>query len=187
MKSGYQIAFKIKVPDVSNSSKNNSKRWNVLWSLDLLEKTKICMWIATKNLLPIAENLQKMKCSKEPIYQRCSRRVEIISHALLEWKPTKKIWLHASILLQAQNISNQDILNFIHDLWLTRRRTDVELMITYCQVVWCARKKLIFEGIKIDLRISSAKAESVLEAYHRVRKTCASHIHNFRNDEQQKW
>lgn len=57
MKSGYQIAFKIKVPDVSNSSKNNSKRWNVLWSLDLLEKTKICMWIATKNLLPIAENL----------------------------------------------------------------------------------------------------------------------------------
>lgn len=41
VKSGFQIALKIKVPNVSSSSKSSSKRWNILWSLELLEKTKI--------------------------------------------------------------------------------------------------------------------------------------------------
>lgn len=60
-------------------------------------------------------------------------------------------------------------------------------MVTYCWVVWYVRNKLIFEGKKIDPRISTVKAESVLEAYHRTVKTDASLFYKVRNDEQQKW
>ncbi|KAH9753314.1 putative reverse transcriptase/RNA-dependent DNA polymerase [Citrus sinensis] len=144
-------------------------------------------WGLTKNLLPTAENLWKRKCLEDPIRQRCNREVETINHALLECKVAKKIWLHAPFSIQTQNGSNQDILSLIHDLFFSWSRTDVELMVTYCWVVWYVRNKLIFEGKKIDPRISTAKAESVLEAYHRTVKTDASLFHKVRKDVQQKW
>lgn len=59
--------------------------------------------------------------------------------------------------------------------------------IAYCWAVWFARNKRIFEGKKSNPRASAAKAESLLEAYHRARKTDASHIHNVKRVVQKKW
>lgn len=67
IKSGYQVALQIKVPDLSNSSNYSSKQWNSLWSLELPEKIKLFMWKASKNLLPLAENLWIRKCVQEPL------------------------------------------------------------------------------------------------------------------------
>ena len=52
VKSGYQIARKIKHPEESSCSKNNNGQWNVIWAMELPEKIKIFMWRAVKNLLP---------------------------------------------------------------------------------------------------------------------------------------
>lgn len=71
MKSGYQLALKIKPPNATSCSENNSKQWNALWSLDLPEKIKIFMWRVTKTLLPSDENLWKRNILQEPTYQRC--------------------------------------------------------------------------------------------------------------------
>ncbi|KAH9696582.1 putative reverse transcriptase/RNA-dependent DNA polymerase [Citrus sinensis] len=59
--------------------------------------------------------------------------------------------------------------------------------IAYCWAIWFTRNKRIFEGKKSDPRASAAKAESLLEAYHRARKTDASHIHNVKRVVQKKW
>ncbi|KAH9668518.1 putative reverse transcriptase/RNA-dependent DNA polymerase [Citrus sinensis] len=62
-----------------------------------------------------------------------------------------------------------------------------EQAIAFCWAVWFARNKRIFEGKKLDPRASAAKAESLLEAYHRARKPDASHIHNVKRIVQKKW
>lgn len=59
VKSGYQLALKIKFSNDTSSSDSSSKHWKVLWSLDLPEKIKISLWRAAKNLLLSAENIWK--------------------------------------------------------------------------------------------------------------------------------
>lgn len=75
----------------------------------------------------------------------------------------------------------------IQDLSSNLRKSDIELMISFCWVAWYARNKFIFEGKKIDPRLSAAKAESVVQAFQRARKAGATHIHNARKVQQQKW
>lgn len=53
--------------------------------------------------------------------------------------------------------------------------------------MWFARNKLLFEGKLINPRISAAKAESVVEAYKRVRKAGILHMDQAENQKQQKW
>ena len=56
VKSGYQVALKLKFPDWPSTSKRKSFEWHTIWKLDLPEKIKIFMWRATQNLLPTTEN-----------------------------------------------------------------------------------------------------------------------------------
>ena len=57
VKSGYQLALKIKNPDKPSCSSKGLHHWNLLWTLQLPEKIKIFMWRASHNLLPTADNL----------------------------------------------------------------------------------------------------------------------------------
>lgn len=95
VKNGYQIALKINLPEEPGCSGSNSNQWKGIWSLALPEKIKIFLWRASNNLLPTAENLWRRKIIQDPIFQRCRRSIESISHALLICKPAKKIWNHA--------------------------------------------------------------------------------------------
>lgn len=95
--------------------------------------------------------------------------------------------MHAPFPSNHQNASSQDILRTIQDLSSNLRKSDIELMISFCWVAWYARNKYIFEGKKIDPRLSAAKAESVVQAFQRARKAGATHIHNARKVQQQKW
>ncbi|KAH9669444.1 reverse transcriptase domain-containing protein [Citrus sinensis] len=61
VKSGYQIALKIKVPDTPSSSVNSNNQWKVIWTLNIPEKIKIFLWRAIRNLLPTAVNLWRKK------------------------------------------------------------------------------------------------------------------------------
>lgn len=109
IKSGYQLALKLRYPEASSRSGNNPRHWNTLWSLEIPEKIKIFMWRASKNLLPSAENLWKMKVLLEPICQRCNRSVETIYHALLDCKAAKKVWLQGPFIVPLPNTQMQDI------------------------------------------------------------------------------
>lgn len=60
-------------------------------------------------------------------------------------------------------------------------------MVVYCWVILFSRNKFIFKDKRIDPKISTAKAESILEAYHGVRQTRTTHIDNPRKETQQKW
>lgn len=67
VKSGYQLAVRDRYVEATSSTTSSSNQWNLIWMLELLEKMKIFMWRATKNLLPSAENLWKRKILQELI------------------------------------------------------------------------------------------------------------------------
>ena len=90
MKSAFQIALKIKAPNVSSSSKSNSKRWNILWSLELLEKIKIFIWKVAKNLLPTAAILWRRKCLKDSICESLRGRWKLLTTPFWNAKQQKK-------------------------------------------------------------------------------------------------
>lgn len=57
VKSGYQLALKMKFPDKPSCSDEKQNTWNAIWYLQIPEKVKIFMWRAANNLLPTATNL----------------------------------------------------------------------------------------------------------------------------------
>lgn len=113
VKSGYQLALRMKFPKSSSSSENTTQYWSTLWSLELPEKIKIFMWRASNNLLPLAKNLWKRKVVHEPTCQRCRRNIESINHALLECKATRKIWLHFPYTVPSLEAYSQDIFSIL--------------------------------------------------------------------------
>lgn len=60
----------------------------------------------------------------------------------------------------------------------------MEFIVIYYWVMWYARNNVIFQGKIIDPKISTAKAESILEAYHKVRQLKTTHIDNYRKEKQ---
>ena len=185
--SGYQLALRTKFPDSTSSSEAFNQYWSALWSLELPEKLKIFMWRASNNLLPSAENLWKMKIMDEPTCKRCKISVETISHALLECKAARKIWLQSPYTAPSLEANSQDIFSTLQRMAKEMRKTNLELMVALCWSAWYARNKCIFDGREINPIVLATKAKSVLTAFQRVRKLEQAHIFLHRKEKQQEW
>ncbi|KAH9689005.1 reverse transcriptase domain-containing protein [Citrus sinensis] len=57
VRSGHQVAVRMKFPDNPECSDSSKTQWKVIWSNEIPEKIKIFMWRAAQNLLPTANNL----------------------------------------------------------------------------------------------------------------------------------
>lgn len=91
VKSGYQIAQKIRFPSPPSSSQTTLDVWKNLWSLMLPAKVRNFMWRAVKNVLPIADNLWQKKIIHDPICQVCKRQAKSIVHVLFKCKVVRKV------------------------------------------------------------------------------------------------
>lgn len=112
----------------------------------LLEKIKIFIWQAAKNLLPTAENLWKRKILAHPICQICGSSSENTLHALVGCKSARKIWKISQVVAEIRTITGQDILSAIQDLVKRVGRAKAELVVTLFWVVWSARNHMLFKG-----------------------------------------
>ena len=165
VKSGYQLALKMKFSDAPSSSESMSQYWSALWSMELPKKIKIFMWRASNNLLPSTKNIWKRKVLQEPTCQICRKSIESISHALLEYKAAKSIWLQSPFTVPSFKDHSHDIFSILQRMANELRKADLELMVALCWAVWFSRNKFIFKGKKIATNILAAKAESVFDAF----------------------
>lgn len=83
VKSGYQIALKLKCTETSSSLDNSKTHWEVIWSKEIPEKIKVYIWRAARNLLRTTYNLWQRKAIKEPVCWRCQKENEDTFHALM--------------------------------------------------------------------------------------------------------
>lgn len=52
VKSGYQVALKIKCQEAPSCSNQKATQWSIIWTMALPKKNKIFIWRAARNLLP---------------------------------------------------------------------------------------------------------------------------------------
>lgn len=138
VKSGYQIAMKIKHSELSSCSKNTRGQWNVIWSTELLQNIKIFMWRATKNLLPTIEILWKRRIVQDLRCPRCKMKVEDVIHVVMECKPAKQICqltLFFFFFAEVQLLINQDLPGMIQEMVKRRNKEELRLIIALC---WAA-------------------------------------------------
>ncbi|KAH9770469.1 putative reverse transcriptase/RNA-dependent DNA polymerase [Citrus sinensis] len=165
------ITLKENFQNVPSSSNPKPSQWNAIWKLDLLEKLKIFMWRAAKNLLPTAENLWKRKVIPNPTCQRCNQGVETGFHAPVECKAARKIRQHSSLAAVEMPSSHWgSMLDVFLDTSRLLSKKEAELQIAYWWVTWYARNHFLFKRKKLDPLISTVKAEAVIEAFRRYKK-----------------
>ena len=132
------------------------------------KKFRIFGWRAVNNLLPTAENLWKRKVVQELTYQLCRNSLENIFHALVTCKAAKKVWKTTPFVAKIGEVSRQDMLSLLHNIYKLRSKADVELLVAIFWVIWSVRNKFIFKGKRENPQVLVVKAEAVAEAYKRT-------------------
>lgn len=145
-------------------SNGKSSNWSIIWKLTLPAKIKIFIWKAAKNFLLTTENLWKRRIVQDAYCKHCRNRVENTLHAC---KAAKKIWQLSSMASAFQEMGNRDLLGDLMMLQKKLSKADFELVVTILWVIWHARNKFVFEGLKYP-RLSMAKAEAINEAFRRT-------------------
>ena len=188
VKSGYQIALRLKYPDIPSTLEDWSFYWKAIWRLELPEKTKIFLWRATQNMLPTMENLWKKKVIASPLCQICRRSVETVSHALIECKAAGKIWKQSTLADKGIEIyKGQDMLEVWFQMSKRLCKEDLELLGATWWITWNAKNWLLFKGEKINSNVLAAKAQAIVEAYQRVKHVGISQAANQENKKQHQW
>ncbi|KAH9724434.1 putative reverse transcriptase/RNA-dependent DNA polymerase [Citrus sinensis] len=136
VKSGYQIALKLKCPDSPCSSDSSLSQWNVIWAAELPEKIKIFMWRAVKNLLPTSSNLWRRKIVGSPICRRCGVKNEDVIHALLDCKVAKKVWRNAGCAEEIEKLVQQDLMAMLVEIQRKKGKKELELIVVLCWTIW---------------------------------------------------
>ena len=138
VKSGYQVALKLKFSDPPSCSDSRGNNWGVIWKLNIPEKIKIFAWKAAKNILPTVENLWKRKIIQEALCKRCGEGMENTWHALISCKAANKVW-HSSALASAfQDMRSSDLLGELMRIQKMLSRADIEMLVTTFWVIWYA-------------------------------------------------
>lgn len=121
VKSGHQVAVRLKFPDLPSCSDISKTQWRVIWAVDIPEKMKIFMWRATQNMLPTTNNLWKKKVVKTPVSQRCRCKSEDAFYALMECKDARKMWQLTEFHKDIKQMAHQDILSVLQELEKKRK------------------------------------------------------------------
>lgn len=148
VKSGYQIAYRMKFPNYPSTSRTSLIEWNMIWKLKIPAKIKIFMWRAAQNLLPAVENLWKRKVKLDPWCQRCRSKGENVFHALIECKASRKVWKLTKFEEDIEHLANQDMLSVLHGLTEKRNIRDMEIIVAICWAIWHSKNLFIFEKKK---------------------------------------
>ncbi|KAH9695348.1 putative reverse transcriptase/RNA-dependent DNA polymerase [Citrus sinensis] len=187
VKSGYQIALKLKCPDSPCSSDSSLSQWNVIWAAELPEKIKIFMWRAVKNLLPTTSNLWRRKIVGSPICRRCGVKNEDVIHALLDCKVAKKVWRNAGCAEEIEKLVQQDLMAVLVEIQRKKGKKELELIVVLCWTIWYSRNLFIFENKREDSQLSIARAEANLDSFRRIKKPSSKILEKQQRNRKQVW
>lgn len=137
--------MKLKFPDKPSISDTSQSHWGVIWAVEILEKVKVFMCKAARNLLPTAENLEKRKVLPNPFCHRCGLKSEDAFHALMECKAAQKVWKNTVFTEEVKVLNHQDMLSVLHEMRRKRSKKELKLIAALCWAIWYSRNLLIFE------------------------------------------
>ncbi|KAH9784317.1 putative reverse transcriptase/RNA-dependent DNA polymerase [Citrus sinensis] len=169
VKSGYQLAVKLKYPDTPGCSDATKSKWKVIWANVIPKKIKIFMWRAAHNLLPTIDNLWKKKVVMYSVCRICHSNREDVFHALVGCRAARKVWKLTEFYEDIKILAHQDMLSVLQELAGKRKKDDLGLIIATCWAIWYARNRMVNEGKQEDPQITAARAAATVESYLRIK------------------
>ena len=86
--------------------------------------------------------------------QICRRSVEIVSHALIEYKAVGKIWKQSILADKGIEVyKGHDMLEVWFQMSKSLCKVDLELLGATWWITWNARNQLLFKGEKINSNV----------------------------------
>ncbi|KAL9437805.1 hypothetical protein AB3S75_023637 [Citrus x aurantiifolia] len=82
---------------------------------------------------------------------------------------------------------SSDMLGELMRLQKILSRANIELLVTTLWVIWYARNKFVFEGLKLDPNLLLAKAEAVNEAFSRTKSPDMLRSENLQKEKPNVW
>lgn len=83
-------------------------------------------------------------------------------------KAARKVWQLSSMVNASQQMRNANLLGDLMMLQKKLSKAELELVVSMWWVIWHARNKFVFEGVKLDQGLQMAKAEAVNEVFRRT-------------------
>ncbi|KAH9778879.1 reverse transcriptase domain-containing protein [Citrus sinensis] len=165
VRSGYQVAVRMKFPDNPECSDSSKTQW--------------------KNLLPTANNLWRKNVVGNPACQRCNCKSENVTHVLMECKAAQKVWKLTDFYEDMKLLSQHDILSMLQELASRRTKKEIEQILAIYWAIWYARNRFVIEGKQEEPKLAAARASAIVESYKRIKTQNgpARSIH-FQNNQQ---
>lgn len=100
----------------------------------------------------------------------CKGHLESTAHALLDCKIARKVWRNSPLGNAVQGDKFPDIVSLLY--YLPQQHSDLkgELVATLLWVIWSARNKLLFKGVKENPAVLVARATSVVDSIKRIKQ-----------------
>ncbi|KAL9413835.1 hypothetical protein AB3S75_042345 [Citrus x aurantiifolia] len=61
------------------------------------------------------------------------------------------------------------MLSVLQDLYMKRKKNELELVLAVCWAIWYSRNRFVFEGKEEDPKKSAARAIAIVESYKRIK------------------
>ncbi|KAH9717651.1 reverse transcriptase domain-containing protein [Citrus sinensis] len=187
VKSGYQLALKIQIPDKPSCSSKGCTIGICYGPFNCRKKLKSSCGehLTTFCLLLIIYGEERYCWSLH--VKICKQGKETTAHTLLLCKAAKKVWRYAPFETCFPDAVNQDMLEIMVEMTKKLTKSDIEVMVAICWTIWYGRNKFLFEGKKMEPLLTISRAEAVVEAYRRVKQPPLDPEAKYSSKNQQVW
>lgn len=114
VRSGYKAHMMGKLKATPSNLEQVSKWWNMLWKLNIPNKSKPFVWRSFHNSIPTHVNLGLHHVEVEAMCHVCRKHPKTTDHALFRYSRSKRLWRH---LIQQSHIGGVFYRN-VQDRWL---------------------------------------------------------------------
>ncbi|GKV19445.1 hypothetical protein SLEP1_g29706 [Rubroshorea leprosula] len=121
-------------------------RGQTLWRLELLERIKVFLWSAYKDILPTKENLRKRWVDIDNYCLVCGEMTETGVHVLKDCQFARAVWLGSQLNLRVADLQVDSFAEFFDTVALAVDQSKLELFGLVCWSLWNNRNDILWES-----------------------------------------
>lgn len=125
--------------------------WNTLHNLPVQPNIRMFIWRTSSAILPIGKNLMKRGLYKHTSSLHCDFYVEDDKYVLFDCQISRAVWHHIPKGSKWLQISVLNFKDFFYSIQLTSSKEVTIIFATTIWLIWSARNRLNYEGVRPKL------------------------------------
>lgn len=131
--------------------------WKLIWALNIPPKVKHFLWRASKEALPVKENLIIKKTSVSDLYPLCKEAKETTMHCSVKCDQVASVWYVSPLCLRTSNINLnyfKEWVKFLLDYPMVSKYNYLNILCTiaiFAWNIWKSRNKVVFDKCDFNM------------------------------------